>query len=105
MSDDPGNFAAQVVKLSIMDAGYGEKLWVTAEATLLQCCCHCASKEVKLQNYRYCVGVDCFFFLYVFPSNLASESFLFFSLDVTLDLPLDVLGDAFIRYGILSKWK
>lgn len=79
MADDPGNFAAQVIKLSIMDAGYGEKLWVTAEATLLQCCCHCASMEVKLQNYRDCVGVDCFFFFYMYFLQILQLKAFFFS--------------------------
>lgn len=50
--EDPSNFPAEVIKLSITDARYGEKCWVAA----LQHQWHCASKKVNIslrsfQNY------------------------------------------------------
>lgn len=56
MPEDPSNFPAQVIKLLITDARYGEKSCAAAGAVPLQYCWHCASKKVNtslksFQNY------------------------------------------------------
>lgn len=102
MPEDPSNFPAQVIKLFITVARYGEKSCVAAGAVPLQHCWHCASKKVNTslksfqnyfwQNFDDLVLIWSFFWFF---SRLASESFLFISLYETLCLPLEVFGDAF----------